>query len=156
MKAINRKIENQVIHADGRYLTDEEMRPLIQYASTYKNRAQTYYYLSQKSNDLVARALQRFRGTHPDIVETHGQKCRFDMTEVLRYIALSMLRDDEILFQEKILLWHCTMIQSHSAQAIVAYQHLKTVVDDTLSPEQAKLIHPYLDLLITSLQAYAF
>ncbi|MEO0534597.1 MAG: phycobilisome protein [Cyanobacteria bacterium P01_A01_bin.123] len=154
MQAINRQIEDKIIDADGRYLSDEEMQPLLNYLSTYKNRLQSYYYLSQKSDAIILKALQQLKLSHPDIVEKHGQKCQFDMTEILRYVALAMLRDDEAFFKEKLLFWHCTMIRAHSGPAIAAYQHLKATIDGSMAPAQASLIHPYLDLLINSLHTY--
>lgn len=151
MQAINRQIEDKIINADGRYLTDDEIQPFLKYISTYKIRLQTYYQLSQKSDEIVLKALRKLNAGYPSVVQKYGKKCQFDMTAVLRYAALSMLRDDEAFFQEKLLFWHCTMVRNHNQEAIAAYQQLKGVINEAMAPNQASLITPYLDLVITSL-----
>lgn len=157
MLALNHDLERNIVKADGRYLTSDEMRPLENYLKTYKLRLETYHQISQQSDAIVLQALRRFARIHPDVIQKHGQRCRFDMGEVLRYMALSILRDDEFFFQEKMIFWLDTVLRAHHKQTIcsTAYRYLQEALDETLSSAQCDLIRPYINLITESLQTYA-
>lgn len=156
MPALNHTLEQRILDADGRYLSPEELRSLEQYVNSYAMRLETYQKLSQNSDAIVLSALKKFARVHPEIIQQSGKRCQYDMGEVLRYIALSILRDDEFLFLEKVMFWLDTVLRAHRKQAACskAYQYLQEAIEESLSPSNCDLIRPYINIVLTSLQPY--
>jgi hypothetical protein len=157
MPALNHDLEQQIVAADGRYLTSEELRTLENYVNSYALRLETYQKISQHSDAIVLNALRKFARVHPEIIQQSGKRCQYDMSEVLRYIALSILRDDEFLFLEKIMFWLDTVLRAHHKQTACskAYQHLLEAVEEALTPANCSLIRPYINTVLNSLQPYS-
>lgn len=157
MYTFNHTLENSILEADGRYLDSQELHPLEQYVQSYTNRLDTYQQLREHSDKLVLQSLRKLAQTHPEMVQQHGPRCKYDMTEVLRYIALSILRDDEIFFKEQMMSWLDTILLAYkrTAQCSVAYRSLQEAIAATLPAADTALIRPYLDLVIQSLQSHA-
>ncbi len=157
MQVINHSLEKTILEADGRYLNTQELQPLEQYLRTYVSRMQAYQALRDDSDKLVMQALRKFAQTHPDLVQKHGQRCKYDMSEVLRYIALSILRDDAIYFKEQMSDWLDTILLAHrrNIQCATAYHDLKDVIQATLSGPVNDVVRPYLEILINTLQSHA-
>lgn len=156
MPALNHDLEQKLINADGRYLSAEELQPLEIYVKSYMHRLEVYQHLSQQGNEIVINALRKFARVHPEIIEKSGKRCQYDMAEVLRYIAMSILRDDEFLFLEKMMFWLDTILRAHHKQAACtkAYQYLQEAVEEALTPSGYELIRPYIDTVINSLHPY--
>jgi hypothetical protein len=79
------------------------------------------------------------------------------MTAVLRYAALSMLRDDEVFFKEKVVIWLDTVLLAHrhNAHAAIAYQNLISAIAANLPESTTKIIRPYLNLVVQIFQSHA-
>jgi spermidine/putrescine-binding protein len=78
------------------------------------------------------------------------------MSEVVRYIALSVLRDDEIFFKEQVLSWLDTILLAHKKQnhCTLAYRYLQEAIDAHIPPDQKALIQPYFQCVITTLTSH--
>jgi hypothetical protein len=157
MHTLNHILEKNLLQADGRYLTPQELHPLEQYLQSYANRLETYQQLGRQSDKLVLQALRQLSQSHPDLIQKHGQRCKYDMTEVLRYIALSILRDDETFFKEQMLSWLDTVLLAfhRSNHCVNAYRYLHDAINNSLPTNCANLIRPYFDIIITALQSHA-
>ncbi len=157
MQVINHSLEKTILEADGRYLNTQELQPLEQYLRTYVSRMQAYQALRDESDKLVMQALRKLAQTHPDVVQKHGQRCKYDMSEVLRYIALAILRDDSIYFKEQMSDWLDTILLAHrrNTQCATAYHDLKDVIQATLPGSVNDIVRPYLEILINTLQSHA-
>lgn len=157
MHAFNHTLENALLEADGRYLDTQELKPLEQYIQSYTTRLQAYDQLRDASEKLVIYSLRKLAQTYPDVIQQYGQRCKYDMTEVLRYIALSILRDDELFFREQVMAWLDTVIMAHkkTTQCVAAYQHLQAGIAAALPEASVSLVRPYVDLVIQSLQSHA-
>ncbi|WP_448563831.1 phycobilisome protein [Trichothermofontia sp.] len=157
MHTLNHTLEKNVLDADGRYLSLKELQPLEQYVETYRTRLDTYHKLRDNSEQLVLTALRKLAQVHPEVIQKHGQRCKYDMAEVLRYIALSVLRDDEIFFKEQMMVWLDTILLAHkrTAHCSTAYRYLQDAINETLPSQDSGLIHPYIDVVISALQAHA-
>jgi hypothetical protein len=157
MHTLNHALEEKVLDADGRYLDAQDLRSFEQYAQGYATRLQTYQNLAEKSHALVIQALRKLAQSHPELLQKHGQRCQYDMTEVLRYMALSVLRDDEILFKEQMMAWLDTILLAHKKQdhCATAYRHLLDAINASLPPTNSTLLRPYFDYVITTLQSHA-
>ncbi len=157
MQVINHSLEKTILEADGRYLNAQELQPLEQYLRTYNTRMQAYQVLRDESENLVMQSLRKLAQTHPDVVQKHGPRCKYDMSEVLRYIALSILRDDSVYFKEQMSDWLDTILLAHrrNTQCATAYHYLQEVVQATLPATASDVIRPYLEILINTLQSHA-
>lgn len=157
MQTLNHSLDQKVTEADGGYLDPSGLRTLDQFLQSYSLRLETYHQIRDQSASLIVQALRRLAQTHPEVVQKHGQRCQYDMTEVLRYIALSILRDDEVFFKEQMMSWLDTILLAYKRhdQCTTAYRYLQDAVNATLSSPNSTLIRPYLDYVITTLQSHA-
>ncbi|WP_242065452.1 hypothetical protein [Trichocoleus sp. FACHB-262] len=157
MHTLNHTLEKNILEADGRYLSSRELDPLEQYLQSYKVRLETYQQLRDQSDKLVLQSLRKLAQAYPEIIQQHGQRCKYDMTEVLRYIAVSILRDDEVFFKEQMMSWLDTILQAHrkTSQCMIAYRALQEAITSGLSPASGSLVRPYLDIVLQSLQSHA-
>ncbi|HEY9858288.1 MAG TPA: hypothetical protein V6D16_02200 [Candidatus Obscuribacterales bacterium] len=157
MHTLNHTLEKNILEADGRYLNSRELDPLEQYLQSYKVRVETYQELRDHSDKLVLQSLRKLAQAYPEIIQQHGQRCKYDMTEVLRYIAVSILRDDEVFFKEQMMSWLDTILLAHrkTSQCTIAYRALQEAITSSLSPTSGTLVRPYLDIVLQSLQSHA-
>ncbi|MDX2096519.1 MAG: phycobilisome protein [Leptolyngbyaceae cyanobacterium bins.59] len=157
MHTLNRTWEENILDADGRYLNAQQISPVEQYIQSYNHRITTYQQIRDHHDKLVLQALRKLAQAYPDIIQHHGQRCKYDMSEVLRYIALSILRDDEVFFKEQMMSWLDTILMAHkrTAQCAAAYRFLQEAINTTLTAQGSSLVRPYLDTVIMALQSHA-
>lgn len=157
MHTLNHTLEEKIIEADGGYLNTQGLRSFEQFIQSYPARLETYQNLRDKSPALIIQALRKLAQSYPELVQKYGQRCQYDMTEVVRYIALSVLRDDEIFFKEMMMSWLDTILLAHKRQkhCTTAYRYLQDAVNANLPPANSALIRPYLEYVITLLQSHA-
>ncbi|MDA0267446.1 MAG: hypothetical protein O2890_06935 [Cyanobacteria bacterium] len=138
--------------ADGRYLSDQELRPLEMYLTTFATRMEAYQTLRDNADSLVMQALRRLVPTHRRVVQEHGGKCKRDMAYTLSYVARAVLSDDTNAFRQDFLLWMGNIAHAlhKSDSSSEAYGCLKQEIHDTLPPQCAVLVTPYLDELINT------
>lgn len=141
-----------LMQADGRFLNDTELQELQTYAQSFSTRQTAYQVLSNKGEALVVAALRQLATTHRQEVQTHGAKCKRDMSYALKEIAKAVLMDDSEVFQQGFALWmeNITRAVHTTNSAAQAYTCLKAVVNEAMSAECAALVVPYIDDLITS------
>ncbi len=153
MHTLNYKLDKSVLDADGRYLDSQELYPLESYIQSYMARLSAYRHLQEHSDKLVVLALRKLAQLYPDLIQQHGARCKYDMTEVVRYIALSILRDDELLFKEQMLGWLDTMLLAHKRHSHCrqAYQNLQDAIAANFVASETELIRPYLELILRTL-----
>lgn len=157
MYAINHTIEKNIIDADGSYLDAIGLAPLEHYLQSYQNRVSAYEHLHNASSKIVLQSLQKMAQAHPDIIKRHGKRCQYDMMETLRYIALSVLRDDEEFFREQMIAWLDTILLAYrrTNHCATAYRYMQEVINGALPASEADLVRPYLDNVVATLQGHA-
>jgi hypothetical protein len=157
MYTLNHTLEKNVIEADGRYLNAKEITALEQYAQGYATRLTAYQEVRDHSKQLVVQALTHLFKAYPDLLQSHKQRCVYDMSETLRYIALSILRDDEVFFMEALMSWLDTILLAYkkTGPCAIAYRHLQDAVEQHLSPNTASFVRPYLERVRQGLEAHA-
>ncbi len=156
MDYLNSAVANQLRRSDGRYLSLGELGVFEQYLQSYQLRLQAYGILRTQGEALVMQSLRRMAQTYPELIQAHGPRCKYDMTEVLRYIALAVLRDDVEMFKEQMFSWLDTVLVAYkrNLQCSTAYRYLQEAIGAQV-PEIASLTRPYLEILIESLQSHA-
>lgn len=157
MHTLNHTLEQNFLQADGRYLNVQELYPLEQYVQSYATRVETYRQISEHSEKLLMQALRELAQAYPDLFQKHGARCKYDMSEVLRYIALAILRDDEIFFKETLMAWLDTILLAYhrTTQCISAYRFLQDSVNKMLPVACSNLMRPYMELVLNTLQSHA-
>lgn len=157
MQTLNHTLTQKVIEADGSYLDAQGLKPLEQYLQTYTTRLEAYQQIRDHSQKLVQQTLKKLGQSHPELIQKHGQRCQYDMTEVLRYIAVAILRDDEVFFKEQMMSWLDTILLAHkrNSHCITAYRYLQAAINADLPASTSSLIRPYLDSVALTLQSHA-
>ncbi len=150
---MNNALLSSIQQADGRYLSDMELRPLAQFVASYESRFRTYTRLKDDGEALVLKALRQLMGTsHAAIIEVHGSKCQRDMLYTLECIAKAILLDNPDGFMEEYVVWmqNITRALHKEDSAIDAYRSLQTEILAALPREAAQLVNGYLEQLITA------
>ncbi len=157
MSILNRALGKSFLGLDGHYLSAQELGALERYARSYAVRLHVYEQLRDHSVVFVLQALNQQEQVYPELMQQHSKRCRYDMTEVLRYIALSVLRDDETFFKAQLLSWLQTILRAygHTTHCATAYRFLQVVIAVTLPPEGVALTRPYFDLITKTLETHA-
>jgi hypothetical protein len=157
MHTLNHDLEKNVLDAEGRYLDAQGLYPLEAYVQSYATRLHAYQQIRENSEKLVIQALRKLAQTYPELIQQHGQRCKYDMTEVLRFIALAVLRIDETFFKEQMLVWLDTILLAHkrNSHCVIAYRNLQDAIAITLPGADANLVRPYLEIVIQTLQSHA-
>jgi len=156
MHTLNHDMDECFLNADGGYLDSRGLQLLEQYAQSYATRLEAYNALREHGTDLINETLDRLAQMHPEVIQKHRPRCIYDMTEVLRYIALSILRNDEIFFKEMMMSWLDTVLLAYKRNdhCANAYRFLQEMID-TRMPTSSSIIRPYLDVVILALQSHA-
>lgn len=156
MRTINHILEKQFLQAEGQYLDAQGLKNIERYVQTYATRLETYQNLREHNSSLVLQTLKRLGDSYPKLIGTHGQRCKYDMESVLRYIALSILRDDETFFTEEIVSWLDTILTSYKrhGHCATAYQILLQSIEADMPSANVTLIRPYIETVVLTLQSH--
>jgi hypothetical protein len=140
------------LEVDGRYATDEELLFLNDYMKSYSLRLQTYQKLQASEAAIVQQVLTKLRSLDQSLLKSGGEdissKWKRDTIRVLRYSAIAMLLNDSDTLQERLLFWMQTVMRAFGAQKScdVTYQLMQVAVRQELTPLQASLFCPILEL----------
>ncbi len=137
---------------EGRYATDEELRFLAEYARSYELRVQTYQKLQACEAAIVQQVQAKMRAIDPMLFRQGNEdltnKWKRDTLRVLRYSAAAMLIDDPESLRERFLFWFQTVMRAFNAQKScgVTYTVMQDVIKQVLTPNEASLILPILEV----------
>ncbi|EKQ70029.1 putative transcriptional regulator with Zn ribbon and ATP-cone domains [Leptolyngbyaceae cyanobacterium JSC-12] len=137
---------------DGRYATDEELKMIIDFVRSFQLRAQTYQQLQAAEAQIVQQVYAKIKASEPSLLMSGdadvSAKWKRDTIRVLRYSAIAMLLDDPDSLREKLLFWMRTIMKAFGAERScnVTYAVMQEVVKQHLSPAQASLFCPILEM----------
>lgn len=152
-RLMNNTLTKSLTNVDGRYLADTELHVFHEFAASYAVRRSAYEYLQQHADELVLTTLRRLTSSHRQAIQQHGDLCKRDMSYVLRYAALSMLKDDQAGFVEELVLWMQNILFAlkKEQQSLAFYQELQALISQQMPAQEAQLINQYLDLFTEAL-----
>jgi hypothetical protein len=152
MLTMNRTLDEKLSTVDNVYLTDSDLFSLERFANSFSVRVKTYNLLRDRSDETTIQALKLLSQQYPELVQKQLQRCKYDMSQLIRYMSLGILRDDEIFFRESLLDWHTNIIHSYniSTECSTAYSLLKAVLEKVLPADSFALIKPYLELSVSA------
>lgn len=147
---MNRDIRGMLSDAEGRYLEPTEQSMLKEFAESLDTRLETMRAIQAKEGEMVEPAVQAVLEEHPEAARKHDKledKTRRDVTLVLRYCTMAMVRDDQSFLEEKLLHWFRTIIQAYEMTdfADTAYSKLLGAAADQLEDRHYKIVRPYLE-----------
>lgn len=151
------QLEGLSFVADGRYATDAELQFIADYVDSFELRVQTYLKLQELESTLVQQAYIKIRSIDPSLFHYSNAdisgKWKQDTIRVLRYVAVSVLMNDAKTLRLRFLLWFRTVMRAFAAQqnCDMTYQVLQVIVRQHLTPAQANLVCPILELTRSSL-----
>lgn len=155
---MNQSIERMFSEAEGRYLEPTEQSALTQYASSLEKRLEAMRAIQEHESEMIDAAVDSMFEAFPDASKKHKhvrEKAARDMTLVLRYCAMSMVRDSTEFLENQLLHWFRTIILSFEMQEMVdhAYGDLNEQAKSMLSAEHYEMIGPYLEITQNALRA---
>ena len=153
MLTVNRTLDEKLADVDHIYLTDSDLFNLERFANSFSVRVKTYNLLRDRADEITIRTLKLLAQQYPELVQKQLQRCKYDMSNVMRYTSLSVLRDDEVFFSETLMDWLANIINSYQVakECSTAYRLLQSVIDEMFPPECAALVKPYSDMAISAL-----
>ncbi|OIP76996.1 MAG: phycocyanin [Oscillatoriales cyanobacterium CG2_30_44_21] len=153
MTTMNRVLEEKVGEVDRIYLTDTDLVNLERFANSFSVRVRTYNLLRDRADEITIQALKLLAQQYPELVQKQLQRCKYDMSNMIRYASISILRDDELFFRETLMDWLANIINSYqiAKECSTAYRLLQTAVDSLLPAECAAMVKPYTDMAVSAL-----
>lgn len=146
------QVEQLVSHTDGRYATDLELQFLSHYGQSYPLRLSTYLKIQAAESMIIQQVQEQMRSIDPTLLMNNNSdlsgKWKRDTIRVLRYLAVTVLLDDPNTLRERFLSWFQTIMRAFGAQRSCAmtYKIMQAVVKQYLTPEEANLLLPMLEL----------
>ncbi len=146
---MNTEIKEMFSDAEGRYLEADESQKLKQFAQSLQSRLETMEAVKAAEKAIVSETLDAVWETHPEIESRYTkarENCTRDVTLVLRYCAMAMVREDMTFLRDKMLYWLRTILQAFQFGPILdtTYRVLPRRVEAHLTPGQVQLLAPYL------------
>lgn len=150
---MNRTLDEKIANVDRVYLTDIDLYNLERFANSFSLRVKTYNLLRDRTDEITIRSLKLLAQQYPELVQKQLQRCKYDMSNLIRYASLSILRDDELFFREALMDWLANIINSYQVtqECSTAYRLFQSVIDEMLPLECAALVKPYSEMAISSL-----
>lgn len=147
-----KQLDRLNLEADGRYATDQELQFLKNYLQSVEKRMSAYEKIRDAEEQIIEQAKVQVESKHPNIFKTNSRDFssiwRRDVESILRYSAATMLIDDLDRLRENLLLWFRTIMHAnkmlHFSQ--VTHEALPEAIKQFLSPEEAELMMPVLQL----------
>ncbi|QZZ22917.1 phycobilisome protein [Leptothermofonsia sichuanensis E412] len=138
---------------DGRYANDSELHLASKYLESYTLRLSAYRKIQAAEVQIVQQVQMRLRQMDPNILGYDrgdvSKICERDMLHVLRYSAFALLTNSTALLEERVLLWLQTIMRSfkdHQRRCDLTYRVMQEVVSEYLTPTEAALFCPILEL----------
>ncbi|MDS3861687.1 allophycocyanin [Thermosynechococcaceae cyanobacterium BACA0444] len=138
--------------ADGRFASPSELKFLKDYLETVETRMSAYSKVRDAETTITEELGATLQAQSPYIFQKgkqdHSAVCQRDRQHVLRISATSMLFGDLDSLREGFLLWYRTIINAFRDQKAsqATYKVLPNIVNAHLTPEEAKLMQPALEL----------
>jgi len=153
MLTMNRTLDEKIGVVDRVYLTDTDLVNLERFANSFSIRVKTYNLLRDHADEIIVQSLKLLAQQYPELVQKQLQRCKYDMSNMIRYTSLSVLRDDELFFRETLMDWLANIINSYQIgkECSTAYRLFQTVIDKMLPAECAALVKPYSEMAINTL-----
>lgn len=140
------------VESDGRYATTEELLFLNDYFNSLENRLTCYEKLSQNHSEILDQIIEKSQSINNKCFQTPRgdmkERCKRDLTFLLRATTAALLFNDTENLQEDILIWHSTIIKSFQLTETIKiiFDLMNEVLQDYLTPEEMIIVKPFIYL----------
>lgn len=148
------------LDTDGRYATDSELRFLEDYLASAEIRARVYEKIRDNEAAILVEVETRMHELNKDnclytMGEHEKEVCRRDRKQAILYSSAAMLMNDLDRLRDGLLIWLQTIVRAVGYKSFVRnhYPVIQEVIQQYLTPEEAKFILPALQLDSTILGA---
>lgn len=138
---------------EGRYASSAELQFIKDYVNSVDTRISAYEKIQTAAAEIVDKVAEIRSAAEPELFAKVSQVdgttvCRRDFTNILRHSAAALLFDDRDRMPENFLLWYKTIVKSfnYDRAAGVTYRVMQDVADEYLTPQEAALFNPILQL----------
>ncbi len=151
------QLQRLSIEVDGRYATDAELQFMDPLQASWELRLSAYRKLQAAEPTIIQEVEAKLKAMDPQLlmrgVEDFSTKWKADTVRTLRIVAMAMLIDDEDRLKDRFLYWFQTLMRAFKTQRScdTTYQLLQDAIKRHLTPAEAKLILPFLELTRTML-----
>lgn len=157
------QLDRLSIEADGRYASDRELQFLNDYFQSLDTRISVYEKIRDAEAEIFEQVESEKKTRNQEQndrlfylgSEDRSDTCLRDMKGILRRCAATMLINDIDQMREAVLLWYQTIVCafSYERDTEIMYRFLDKAVKEYLTPEEAELVKPFLQLNCTILGA---
>ncbi len=147
---MNPQLESILNDTEGRYLEATEQSELIDFANSLEDRLRAMRSVQQHESQVIKAAMESLWDEYPEMktehVDAYERGVR-DMTLVLRYTALAMVRDSEAFLEQKLLHWFKTILEAFdmSEPVAFAYRCLRDELQQAMPAEDFALLDPFIE-----------
>ena len=146
------QLSNLSLEAEGRYAQPEELEFVEDYLLSAEVRISAYQKIRDKENEILEKISSQMQEIDPHIFSINDcdftSVCLRDTKLVIRCSAIAMLLNDLNRLREGLLLWQKTIINAidHQHHTKIAHQIIPQAIEQFLTPEEFKLMMPFLAL----------
>jgi Phycobilisome protein len=139
--------------AESRYLKPEELGLINQFVESLPERLEAYRVLRDQEVAIMQPVADQLQAKFPQESTSNLERSIKNALLLMRYCAMGMLVNDEILVRQRLLSWLEQTAQIYNTQAIDAalYQLLNQRLSQTLTSKQMSFLSPLLTLAQTAL-----
>lgn len=154
---MNHEIDAMMTACEGRYPTRAEQALLRDWASRLDTRLAAIEEVRAREEAIVGNSVDETLRAYPDLekrVKNARQCCVRDVSLVLRYATMAMLRGDARWLEDALLTWMATVLRGIGfAPQFIAdtYEGLLRAAARELSPPVMEQLRPYLERCATVL-----
>lgn len=154
---MNSELQTMLTACEGRYPTRAEQAMLRDWAARLDGRLAAVTEIQSREEVIVGQTVDAVLQAYPDLekrVKDARRCCLRDVSLVLRYCALALLRGDPQWLEDSLLTWLSTVLRGVGfAPAFVAdaYQTLMRMAARELSPAVNEMLRPFLELTVAVL-----
>ncbi|GBF82306.1 allophycocyanin [Aphanothece sacrum] len=148
------------LQADGQYATDQELQFLEDYLNSAEQRIRTYEKIRENESSILVEVETKMHELNKNnslfFMGQHEKEiCRRDRQNAVRYSSAAMLINDLDRLRDGLLIWVQTIVRAVGYKYFVGthYPIIQEVIKQYLTPEEAALILPALQIDCTILGA---
>ncbi|MEM6731682.1 MAG: hypothetical protein AAF658_09005 [Myxococcota bacterium] len=148
---MNTQLNDIMTAAEGRYITKGEQTIIREYVGGLERRLHAADEVQNKERAMSEKATRAVIDAYPEYERDHDQafeKSVRDMTLMLRYAAMAMVKNDKEWLNDAVLLWFATILRGIGFTRNFVhdtYATLEEAMKSDVSPETFELMQPYVE-----------
>lgn len=140
------EIKTLLYEAEACYLKQEEIETFKHYASSLRERLETYELLRDQEVAIFQPVADQLLEAFPQQKQETLERSLKHWLSVLRYCAMAMLLNNQEFLQRRLLEWLTDIVQAHQTQVVELslYELLQIRLKEFFSDQQLDLVQPFL------------